>query len=174
MTIENRKAFDAALWDWGILLGAFPRRVTPSDIDGHTEIGGCHLFIECKGPGVPVPEDGQYISLARLAFHAVNTVVYVWGKPNCPTHYQVIGFPIQACTLESFREFCVHWSKWADGGTKRTRYSPPVPSVPKLAVVRDTPSGGPDLRQFEDAPPEDTSVGPFSDPSEAFDQDVAF
>lgn len=42
--------------DWGDLIDCFPRGIRPTDVDGMVEINGNFLFLEQKGPGVPLIE----------------------------------------------------------------------------------------------------------------------
>lgn len=63
-------------WDW--MMGAFPRSIRPTDIDGMVEVNGRFLFIEQKRAGAQIPH-GQSLALKRLtAASPLVTVLILW------------------------------------------------------------------------------------------------
>lgn len=68
--------YNESLPCWDDLIAAFPRRIRPTDVDGLVEINGHALFLEQKGPGVPLPE-GQRRALRSLSRReAISTVFF--------------------------------------------------------------------------------------------------
>lgn len=59
---------------WDDFNEAYPRAIRPTDIDGVVEINGSFLFLEEKGPGVPL-QFGQMLMFRRLAERPNVTVV---------------------------------------------------------------------------------------------------
>lgn len=88
MTIDNKKSFMNALWDWGFLNGSFsPTKCRVSDIDGVISRKGQVLFIEAKGTGKQIPK-GQWLTFEDLT-KAGFTVLIIWGDTNKPYESQV-------------------------------------------------------------------------------------
>jgi hypothetical protein len=125
MTILHPERFNEAapagfdgVWDWDFLKGAFPRGITPMDIDGKVEVGGNFLLFETKDVGVPV-KDGQADSLARLLRLGPITLIVIRGKLipvawrwiNRKSHSPI--FHADNCCADIF-QFCSKWAKWAD------------------------------------------------------------
>lgn len=81
LTIRNPELFVAGLWDWQCLDDCLPGKMKVSDIDGAIERNGQFLFIETKGPNVPIPM-GQEIFYKNLHKKKDFTILYVWGTPG--------------------------------------------------------------------------------------------
>jgi hypothetical protein len=124
MTIQNKKAFLDALWDWGFLDECFARGIRISDIDGAVERNGHLLFIEAKPLGKQL-STGQSIMFSQLASNGF-TVLILWGECNKPVE-MMIWIPHQANPLKKrdadeakVKEFVRKWFTWADQvGPKR-------------------------------------------------------
>jgi hypothetical protein len=87
--INNKKAFDNALWNWDILNGCFGTgKIKPTDIDGLVERNGQFLLIEAKGPGVPV-KMAQDIVHRNLISLKCFTVIVIWGNPGRPIEIKI-------------------------------------------------------------------------------------
>lgn len=103
-------------WDW--LLGAFPRGIVPTDIDGLVEINDHLLFLEEKGAGVVSPL-GQRLALKALATRARTSVVH-W-RPGERTELEVLMFDPdpsgwEPATRAELRAWCASWARNADHG----------------------------------------------------------
>jgi len=118
MTIRNMEKFASSIWDWGILDGCFgDTRIKPTDIDGCIERNGHSLFIETKGPGVPVP-DGQVIMFRNWVKTGVISVLVIWGETNKPQEMMMYTFwgekskrPID---LDGLKKAVSSWYEWAN------------------------------------------------------------
>ena len=65
---------------WSKLAGVFPRRITPSDIDGAVEINNCFFIFEGKTEGTKV-QTGQALFLKRcIGAFAPGKAVLVLGE----------------------------------------------------------------------------------------------
>ncbi len=122
MTINNLKAFVAALWDWGFLDTCFPGLIRASDIDGFVEHNGHTIFLEGKPEGKPIPK-GQKIAFQSWASQGNHTLV-IWGpKPNIPTKALLIGPKSEKLpkgeklydpiNLEGIKKIAKAWYEWA-------------------------------------------------------------
>lgn len=87
--IRNRESFANGRWDWDAAgySSAFPRKISPTDIDGMVEVGGRFLFIEQKEyhPDMGAPmfmPKGQRMALERLAALPKVTVLYIAGEKS--------------------------------------------------------------------------------------------
>lgn len=89
MSIRNPMAYMASIWDWKILTGCFGNtKIMPTDIDGFVERHGQFLFLETKGPGVPLPV-AQEIGFKALVKHAGALVIIIWGEKDNPQKLRV-------------------------------------------------------------------------------------
>lgn len=131
--IRNWDAYRAGRWDW-TRLGydrAFPGFIGIGDIDGHVEIGGNHLFIECKSNGTELPT-GQRIALESLNKHG-HTILILTGDAieNLPARLdlwlpdgqrkQLINHQM---SVEQKRQTLMatfsSWARWAQRGKDQT------------------------------------------------------
>jgi hypothetical protein len=118
MTINNLDAFVGGLWDWSILDGCFGHtRIKPTDVDGLVERNGWFLFLEAKGPKVPLKQ-GQKILLERLAENPHVTVIVIWGDKNNPEQIMLMNGKsepkIRPCDTEELRRVVSEWYQYAD------------------------------------------------------------
>ena len=72
------------VFDWAAFtifdgVSAFPRGITPMDIDFNIEINRHFLMMESKDEGVSIPS-GQMQALCRLVDKGNITLVCIWGK----------------------------------------------------------------------------------------------
>lgn len=117
MTINNKDAYFASLWDWGFLNGCFgTTKIKPSDMDGYVERNGRFIWIETKLPGVEIPE-GQRITFSNLVKRG-DTVLVVWGKPN-ETEKILLMTPhiekeYEDADNDLFRDIVGKWFSWAN------------------------------------------------------------
>jgi hypothetical protein len=124
--LRNKKAFTAALWDYGIFAGCFGQSgAAISDIDGNIERHGFFLVFEFKGPESGVPY-GQRLALQARANDGRTTVVVVWGPVNTPQRMEVIGSGrgVEPVDLAALRAYVANWWAWAD----RQPYPMPLPN----------------------------------------------
>jgi hypothetical protein len=110
------------VWDWSFLQGAFPRGITPMDIDAKVEISGHFLAFETKDEAKGV-DRGQARSLAYLLYElrSKGVLLIIRGK-IIPTSWEAVSrdmrfdVPVRYgndCREEIFN-FCARWGKWAD------------------------------------------------------------
>jgi hypothetical protein len=116
MTIENKAAFDASLWDWGILKGCFGDKISPTDVDGLVERKGYFLLLEAKKVGTPLKYAQELLHRRLREIQPPNrfTTVVIWGHPGSPVEMQVNGGQKKPITLGDFRDMCARWYTWAD------------------------------------------------------------
>jgi len=84
--IRDLEKFAQGRWRWDEFgySSAFPRGISPGDIDAFLEVNGRFLFIEHKqyvpedGPPLKMPT-GQKLALERLAQQPSTTVLYIAG-----------------------------------------------------------------------------------------------
>lgn len=108
-SIRNAEAWKIGRWDWRWLSGALTDGVSVADIDAVLERGGRFLFIETKGPGVPLAR-GQSLLLQRLARDPRHTVVVLWGEPDAPSLMELIGLRGRVPTSrDEFWQFVANW-----------------------------------------------------------------
>ena len=89
MTINNRDAYFASLWDWGILDGCFGEtKIRPTDLDGLVERNGQFLVIETKLPGVKIGE-GQLLTFEAMVKDPRFWIMFIWGRPGMPEEIEV-------------------------------------------------------------------------------------
>lgn len=82
MNIKNIRHYKDSFWDWTPFNTAFgDSNIRISDMDGHVEHNGYHLFIETKSPGAKMPR-GQEIANCSLSDDYGHTLVCVWGENN--------------------------------------------------------------------------------------------
>lgn len=123
MTIQNKKAFMGALWDWGFLDSCFGNtRIRVSDLDGMVERKNRHLVIEGKGPGVPVKK-GQEILFASLVKKGF-AIIVIWGNPDKVEQMSVwypnelAPCPIRAANNDDVKNVVRRWFVCANTNTK--------------------------------------------------------
>ena len=119
MTIRNIDKFVDSIQDWAILDGCFGQtKIRPSDIDGFVERRGTCLFLEGKGPDVPLTT-GQAIAFSTLAKQG-NTVIVFWGKDREISRMRVITRSdpgiVKPSSLEDLRSTV---KSWYEGATRR-------------------------------------------------------
>lgn len=86
--IRNPETFAAGRWayDASGLSSAFPRKISPTDVDGFVEISGRGLFLEHKEYDPEIHDDplfmprGQKRAYQWLATREDTTVLYVAGR----------------------------------------------------------------------------------------------
>jgi hypothetical protein len=116
MTINNSTEYVNSLWDWAVLDGCFgPGKIKPTDIDGMVERNGHFLYLETKGPGVPL-KMGQEIAIKNRVRDGVSTYVVIWGNPGVPEKMQVFHpaqfkrpAVVEDCDLAMLRSACQNW-----------------------------------------------------------------
>lgn len=134
MTINSAHRFLEGVWDWAILDGCFGQsRVRPTDVDGFIERNGHKFFLECKAPGVALPDSsGQMIALKSLVNDG-HAVMILWGKQNRPEKMRLLT-PTKdqtaTVTLDQVRAIVRQWYAWAD----RTPYRRPAATVTHRTV----------------------------------------
>ena len=121
MTIQNRDAYMAGVWDWAILDGCFgDTRISPTDVDGLTERKGKFLLLETKQVGVKIPL-GQQITFNALRNTGLFTIVIVWGEQNKPEAIEILypaPHPIKCrydADMVELRRVVSSWYRYADG-----------------------------------------------------------
>lgn len=134
--MANLKNPNATKHDYEATNCAFPGKIRFSDLDGHVEIGGRHLFMEVKHPTESLASAvvGGLKSLAAQGvmrggrFVRTNTVVVVRAEKPFRVHsYQLvtpegIGDPITATTRE-FNQWLSDWvppNRWNGKKPKHT------------------------------------------------------
>lgn len=90
--IRSKPVNSDGVFDWAAFtifdgVSAFPRGITPMDIDFNVEINRHFLMMESKDEGVPIPE-GQKQALYRLVDKGNITLVFIWGK-LIPTSWSI-------------------------------------------------------------------------------------
>lgn len=120
MTIHDPKGYEASLWDWECLRGCFGKgSIKPMDIDGAVERNGKFLFIETKGPGVPL-KAGQFIFYRRLTQLPGVAALLVWGYPGEPSALQIFAgngiSKVLPSDLDKLRRFAIRWYELAEQG----------------------------------------------------------
>jgi hypothetical protein len=92
-------------------------RIKPTDVDGLVERNGWFLFLEAKGPKVPLKQ-GQKILLERLAENPHVTVIVIWGDKNNPEQIMLMNGKsepkIRPCDTEELRRVVSEWYQYAD------------------------------------------------------------
>ena len=124
--LRDRGIVARELWDWAILDGCWGNdKVHPSDVDGHLEINGFHLFLEGKPLSyVWTGTKGQERALWSLILDGRSTVIVFYGSDSTPREYQRLGFddvPVP-CTPQGARDLVARWASWA-------RQQPPPPAI---------------------------------------------
>lgn len=127
MNIRNLSAFNASVWDWSFLNGAFGgTNIRVSDIDGMVERRGNFLMIEGKKGGVVSGgqgimfdawvRDGNSLLLLHGMDHAdKNMIIVARGGP-----WPVDGSPITG-DRNTVRDLCLRWYLWANSTPKKSR-----------------------------------------------------
>lgn len=131
--IRNWDAYRAGRWNWSSLGydDAFPGRIGIGDLDGHVEMRGHHLFIECKSRG-ELPT-GQRLALESLNRRHGHSVMVLTGdaSQNDPQsvgiwlpdgkRLQVIkdGMSVEERRLTLMSSF-QRWASWAQANEWRT------------------------------------------------------
>lgn len=139
--INSPQQYLDSAWNWDFLKGCFPNpRVRFSDIDGTVEVNGYFLYLECKAPGVEMPV-GQAIAFERRIEDGRSTVIYVWGEPELPEAFQVLGAmkEPQPCDVDQLVNTIREWSAWADS-QPRPEALPPCWPVPEHVATRSSRS----------------------------------
>ncbi len=116
MTINNRDAYFASLWDWGFLRGCFGPTIEPTDLDGFVERKGRFLVLETKLPGVEI-KTGQEITFKALQATGLFTVFIIWGRPGMPEKIRIMtrhGVHERDCGIDDLKAFCAQWYKFAN------------------------------------------------------------
>lgn len=105
--------------DWRFLLGAFPREIEPTDIDGFVEINGHFLTLEWKGanadlttgqarafkPRTATPKDVVIVLYGDALRTRVDAMRVIWkGK---------LGAKQQANNATVYAR-CKAWAEWAE------------------------------------------------------------
>jgi hypothetical protein len=126
----NLKNPSATKHDFEVLNEHLPKGVRMSDIDGHIELSGHHLFIEVKCPGERDISTGVLRKMMDLAglgvmvgksFEPRCTCILVCAeKPFEVMHYHLIttdglGPKVECNTLE----FCKRVERWVPKGRRR-------------------------------------------------------
>lgn len=104
---------------WDEFNELYPRAIRPTDIDGVVEINGSFLFLEEKGPGVPL-QFGQMLMFRRLSERPGVTVVIF--RPLTEGTYEdgleiyVLPRPgaWQTVTVDEFKARIKAWADKAD------------------------------------------------------------
>ena len=102
----------------------FPGRISPSDIDFVVEINGCFLFVEWKGPNVPVSiaQEILHKTLTQKSPHIVSVVVEGDPETMVVTSLRVIRGgkvgPSEPASLETLR---ARMKRWADAASQQRR-----------------------------------------------------
>lgn len=114
---ERGKCYNETLPNWDELIdGVFPRGIVPTDVDAMVEINDHILFIEQKGPSVPLQE-GQRLAFRRLANRERITVLFIRGaEPNLEAMVYD-DQPMQgwkSCTVSQLRQWLIRWASHAD------------------------------------------------------------
>lgn len=109
------------VYDW--LLGAFPRDIVPTDIDGEIEVGGRFLRLEFKHEAAirnGIRPSGQLTAFLRVAKTGFFTVLFVGTndryEPTCFVPIKSNGemAPLRETNKDQLREFCHQWAQWAE------------------------------------------------------------
>ena len=134
MTIKHPKAFFRespanydGVFNWDFLNFVFPRRITPTDIDGNVEINGHFLRFETKSPHIDTnlrDQAGQRLSIYRDVIMSSGRVIYLMIGKNEKTlsGFRVVSFwknnlmigNAKKYQSDDIIKFCQTWSAFAD------------------------------------------------------------
>ncbi len=123
--IKNPESFILSkmpqVYSW--LIGAFPRKILPTDIDGEVEICGQFLRFEFKHENAlrdgRIPK-GQLMALKALIQTRVFTVLLIGnndrGETACFEAWYNNGnkSPLKDANRQDIYDFCERWSAWAE------------------------------------------------------------
>ncbi len=116
MSIYNKDAYFASLWDWKILKGCFGNTlIEPTDVDGLIERNGKFLLLETKLPGVKINK-GQEIMFDNLIKINGFTILVIWGHPGCPEQLQFWRRKIYKADIKLLRTMITRWFQFANKG----------------------------------------------------------
>jgi hypothetical protein len=105
--------------DWDDLLPCFPRGIAPTDVDGLVEIGSNLLFMEQKGPGVPIP-DAQRLALQRASRREGVTTLFFRPPLRVASDLECLIFGNgppdgwQPCSRDQLKDWLRAWAIEAD------------------------------------------------------------
>lgn len=124
------------LFDWDFLMGVFPRKIMPHDIDAVVEIGGRFLCWETKDPGKKTP-NGQRTAIIRhvraglgrvsYLFHAkkaddIADPIYVaswdWSSFANPDKVPVAVYQSKGGTYHDVIALCKLWATQSDARSR--------------------------------------------------------
>ena len=115
-----RNCYYEQLPDWDDLIECFPRGIAPTDVDGLVEIGSNLLFMEQKGPGVPIP-DPQRLALRRASRRPGITTIFFRPPLRTASDLECLIFgqgPVdgwQPRSREWLKDWLRVWATEADG-----------------------------------------------------------
>ena len=105
--------------DWAFLKGAFPRGITPSDLDGFVEINGYCLTLEWKGQGQELTT-GQAYAFQRRTLSGYDFVFILYGdseKTECREFRMVADGRVgdkRPASNKTIFDLCERWQKWVE------------------------------------------------------------
>lgn len=120
MTIQDKEAYMAGVWDWAILDGCFgDTKISPTDIDGMAERKGKFLVLETKRVGASIPT-GQQLTFNALRDTGLFTIIIIWGEQNKPEAIEILypaPHPVKdkySANIEELRRVVSGWYRYAD------------------------------------------------------------
>lgn len=146
-TFYHKQGFDDfhpagfdGVFHWEFLRDAFPRGITPMDIDANVEIKGNFLWFETKKPGVEIPA-GQRISLQAHVRNG-HTVIFLEGKfpgeiMSAELWHGAHRKPIPAVDgviAIGVWQAAARWAEWAD---KTPYFPPPQRALREISIAAE-------------------------------------